>query len=163
MNGKRTRVDRVSLWWGSLSEPAASTLRASRWLPATLMLATAAAAAPLPLAWHHLVVPANGSFGPLTTEVIYGLDTSNWLIAAAAVELALAIRTYTAAFSPGVKWAVTVLAFAVVTGMVVDYFDWSLRGVSLTVQPYYGPGFFVALVSAVLMVVAAVLAWRVPD
>jgi hypothetical protein len=163
MNGRRTRVDRVVTWWGSLSERDARTLRASRWLPATLMLATAAAAASLPLTWHHLVVPANGSFGPLVTEVINGLATSNWLIATAAVELALAIRTYGAAFSPGVKWAVTVVAFAVVTGMVVDYLDWSLRGVSLTVQPYYGPGFFLALGSAVLMVVAAVLAWRVPD
>jgi hypothetical protein len=163
MDGRRTRVDRVSTWWGSLRERDASTLRASRWLPATLMLATAAAAASLPPAWHHLLVPANGSFGPLITEVINGLDTSNWLIAAAAVELALAIRTYAAASSPGVKWVVTVVAFAVVTGMVVDYFDWSLRGVSLTVQPYYGPGFFLALGSAVLMVVAAVLAWRVPD
>jgi hypothetical protein len=161
--GRRIRADTVSNWWGSLDARDNTTVRATRLLPTTLIVAAGIVAVAMPLPWHHLVVPADVYSGPPTTEVISGLDTANWLLVVAPVQLALAIRTYVAASGPGVKWAVTALAFAIVMGMIIDYFDWSLRGVSLTVQPYYGGGFFLALVGAVLMVVAGALAWRVPD
>jgi hypothetical protein len=35
--------------------------------------------------------------------------------------------------------------------------------VSLYVQPYYGPGFFVSLAAAAVLVLAAILVWRTPD
>jgi hypothetical protein len=162
-SGGRIRADTVSNWWGSLYARDNTTLQATRLLPTTLILAAGAVAVAMPLPWHHLLVPARVYSGPLTAEVINGLDTANWLLVVAAVEIALAIRTCAAASSPSVKWAITVLAFATVMGMFIDYFDWSLRGVSLTVQPFYGPGVFVALAGAALTVVAAVLAWRVPD
>jgi hypothetical protein len=161
--GRRSWADPVSNWWGSLDARDNTTLRATRLLPTTLILAAAAAAVAIPLPWHHLLVPAQVYSGPLSAEVINGLDTASWLLVVATAELVLAIRTYAAAASTTVKWTLTVLAFATVMGMFVDYFDWSLRGVSLTVQPYYGPGFFLALGGAALTVVAAVLAWRVPD
>jgi hypothetical protein len=117
----------------------------------------------MPLPWHHIVVPAEVYSGPPTTVVVNGINASSWLLAIAAVEVVLAIRTYVAASSSVVKWVVTGLAFVSVMGLFGDYIDWSLRGVSLTVKPYYGPGFFLALGGALLAVVAAGLAWRVPD
>jgi hypothetical protein len=161
--GWRLRADTVTSWWGSLDARDNRTLRATRPLPAALVLAAVAMAVAMTLPWHHLVVPAEGYSGPPTTVVVNGLNASSWLLAIAAVEVVLAIRTYVAASSSVVKWVVTALAFVSVMGMFGDYIDWSLRGVSLTVKPYYGPGFFLALGGAALAVVAAGLAWRVPD
>lgn len=157
------RADTVSIWWGSLNERDSQVPRATRLLPASLLLAAVAAVASMPLPWHHLMVPAQVYSGPLTVEVIHGLDTANWLFGVAVVAVALAVRTYLAPPSIAVKWILITLAFVTVSGMVIDYFDWSLRGVSVTVKPYYGPGFFLALCAAPLTVVAVLLAWRVPD
>jgi hypothetical protein len=44
--------------------------------------------------------------------------------------------------------------------MFIDYFDWSRRGVPPQVSPFFGPGFFVGLGCAGVLVVAALLAWR---
>jgi hypothetical protein len=110
--GRRVRADTVSNWWGSLDARDNTTLRADRLIPATLILAATAVGAAMPLPWHHLVVPAQVYSGPLTAEVINGLNTASWLLGVAAVELTLAIRTYVAASSSSVKWSLTVLAFA---------------------------------------------------
>jgi hypothetical protein len=111
----------------------------------------------MPLTWHHLHIPGGGF------QVLSGLDDAGWLLFLAAVAVALAIRTYMRRPGLIVKWAVSLLAFAAVQGMFMDYFDWTTRGVSLYVPAYYGPGFFVALAGAAVMVVAAVAAWRVRD
>ena len=161
--GWRTRADTVTSWWGSLDARDNRTLHVTRLLPAALVLAAGALAVAMTLPWHHLVVPADVYSGQPTTKVVNGLGASSWLLIVAAMEVVLAIRTYLAVSSAVVKWVVTGLAFVSVMGMFGDYIDWSLRGVSLTVKPYYGPGFFLALVGAVLAVVAAGLAWRVPD
>ena len=55
---------------------------------------------------------------------------------------------------------VALLAFATANGMFIDYFDWSRRGVSLEVSAFFGPGFFVGLGCACVLVVAALLGWR---
>jgi hypothetical protein len=161
--GWRIRADAVTSWWGSLDARDNRTLRATRPLPAALVLAAVALSVAMALPWHHLMVPAEVYSGPPTTVVVNGINASSWLLMIAAVEVVLAIRTYVAASSAVVKWVVTGLAFVSVMGMFGDYIDWSLRGVSLTVKAYYGPGFFLALGGAVLAVVAAGLAWRVPD
>jgi hypothetical protein len=161
--GWRIRADAVTSWWGSLDARDNRTLRATRALPAALVLAAISLSLAMPLPWHHIVVPAEVYSGPPTTVVVNGINASSWLLAIAAVEVVLAIRTYVAASSSVVKWVVTGLAFVSVMGLFGDYIDWSLRGVSLTVKPYYGPGFFLALGGALLAVVAAGLAWRVPD
>lgn len=157
------RADTVSMWWGSLNERDSQVPHATRLLPVSLFLAAVAAAVSMPLPWHHLMVPAQVYSGPLTLEVIHGVDTANWLILVAVVALVLAARTVVGAPSGTLKWILITLAFVTVSGMVIDYFDWSLRGVSVTIKPYYGPGFFLALCAAPLTVLAAVLAWRVPD
>ena len=161
--GWRTRADAVTSWWGSLDARDNRTLRATRALPAALVTAAVALSVAMTLPWHHLIVPAQVYSGPPTTVVVNGINASSWLLVIAAAEVVLAIRTYVAAPSYVVKWVVTGLAFLSVMGMFGDYIDWSLRGVSLTVKPYYGPGFFLALGAAALVVVAAGLAWRVPD
>jgi hypothetical protein len=161
--GWRIRADAVTNWWGSLDARDNRTVRAAPLLPTSLVLAATAVSVAMTLPWHHLVVPSEVYSGPPTIVVVNGLNASSWLLAVAAVEVVLAIRTYLAASTSVVKWVVTGLAFVSVMGMFGDYIDWSLRGVSLTVKPYYGPGFFLALGGAVLAVVAAGLAWRVPD
>lgn len=161
--GWRIRADAVTNWWGSLDARDNRTVSATRLLPTSLVLAAAALSVAMTLPWHHLVVPAEVYSGPPTIVVVNGLNASSWLLVVAAAEVVLATRTYVAASSAVVKWVVTGLAFVSVMGMFGDYIDWSLRGVSLTVKPYYGPGFFLALGGAALAVVAAGLAWRVPD
>ncbi|MEO8899116.1 MAG: hypothetical protein ABI352_10870 [Candidatus Dormibacter sp.] len=160
--GRRGRAQTVSSWWGSLDAQDNRTLRATHLLPTMLLLAAGVIAMAMPLPWHHLVVPADVDSGPPTTQVLNGLTTGSWLLVVAGVDLALSIRTYVVASTAGVKWTLTALGFVSVMAMFGDYIDWSLRG-SLTVKPYYGPGFFLGLGAAVLTAGAAALAWRVPD
>jgi hypothetical protein len=75
----------------------------------------------------------------------------------------LALRTRAYAPGSGVTWAITWLAFATVNGMFIDYLDWSRRGVSLYVQPYYGPGFYIGLVCLAVLIATAIMAWRAPS
>jgi hypothetical protein len=152
-----TRRDRAAMWWHTLDTLDRTPHHPTRLLPAALTISPIMFAASMPLAWHHLHIPGS-SFA-----VVDGLSADSWLILVAALAIAFAIRTFLTAPSLGAKWAVTVLAFATVNGMFIDYFDWSLRGVSLYVQPYYGPGFFVSLAAAAVLVLAAILVWRTPD
>ncbi len=163
MSHKRTRTDYVLTWWNSLGERDARPRRRTRLLPATLVLAAAASVAGMPLVWHRLVAPAFIYYGPPQTTLINGLGTASWLLAVAACALILAVRAYRRIPDVTARWAVTVVAFATVNGMFIDYFDWNTRGVSIDVRPYYGPGFYVGLGAAGLMVAAAILAWRTSD
>jgi hypothetical protein len=114
----------------------------------------------MPLVWHHLTVPNPGYSGPPVVEMIHGTDTATWLIAVAALAVVLAVRALHDAPGPVGTWVVTALALATADGMFIDWFDWSTRGVSLSVQAYHGPGFFVGLACAAVVVAAAVVAWR---
>jgi hypothetical protein len=147
----------VVAWWHALQTRDMAPVRPNRILPTTLALSAVAAVTAMPLVWHHLHIPGGFSY-----TIINGLSSASWLLVVAAVALALAIRTYLAAPSLGMKWAISVLAFATVNGMFFDYFDWSTRGVSLYVPAYYGPGFFVGLGGAALTVLTAMVAWRSP-
>ncbi|MBJ7610521.1 MAG: hypothetical protein JF887_14000 [Candidatus Dormibacteraeota bacterium] len=162
-SGGSARAEGVSTWWHSLDARDNAPGHPTRLLPATLTLAAAVAIAAMPLVWHHLRIPAASFYGPPAVAVFNGLSAASWLLVVAAFALVLAIRTYMRMLTGGNKWALTVLAFAAVNGMVFDYYDWSTRGVSLYMKPYYGPGFFIGLGGAALTVVAAIIAWRVPD
>src|ERR1700680_1055833 len=96
--GWRTRADTVTSWWGSLDARDNRTLRATRALPAALVLAAVALSVAMMLPWHHLVVPAEVYAGPPTTVVVNGINASSWLLVVAAAEVVLAIRTYLAAY-----------------------------------------------------------------
>lgn len=155
--------DSLSRWWASLDDRARPWPRPSRLLPIALAVGAVCIAVSMPLRWHRLIVPEYVYYGPPTTEWFDGVAAQSWLIGVAAMALVLAARSYRTGFGPGIKWLITLLAFASVNGMIVDYIDWSLRGVSRYVQPYFGPGYFVALAGAVPLVVAAVVAWRTPS
>jgi hypothetical protein len=153
----RVGADSVVNWWHALDRLDRTRLLPTRFLPAALVLSAMVIGGSMPLAWHHLHIPGDGF------RVVNGLSAASWLLVIAGAALPLAIRTFTTPIGRTMKWTLTVLAVAVVNGMFIDYFDWSLRDVSLFVQAYYGPGFFVALGAAALSVSAAVFAWRTPD
>ena len=155
--------DSLSRWWASLDDRARPWPRPTRLLPIALSIGAICLAASMPLRWHRLIVPEFVYYGPPTTQWFDGVAAQSWLIAMAAVALLLAARTFRTGFGVGGKWVVTLVAFASANGMVVDYIDWSLRGVSRDVPPYFGPGYFVALAGAVPLVFAAVVAWRTPS
>jgi hypothetical protein len=159
-DGRRLRSDNVLRWWNSLEEGQHRRGHAARSLPVALVLAAAGVIASMPLAWHHVVVPAHIYYGPPTVEVVNGLSAASWLLLVAAAAIVLAVRTLMARPGLAATWWVTVVAAALVNGMFFDYFDWNTRGVSADVHPYYGPGFFVCLAAAASAVAAAVLAWR---
>jgi hypothetical protein len=155
------RSDGALRWWASLdARQGTPGVPPSRPLAAALALAAVAAAGAMPLVWHHLSVPNPSFYGPPTLEVLDGLSADSWLIAVAVIAAALAVRACRQAPSPGTKVVLVVLAFATVNGMFIDYFDWSRRGVSLDTPAFYGPGFFVGLGSAALLVGAAVIGCR---
>jgi hypothetical protein len=160
-DGNRARTEAAWTWWNSLQTRPAAPSPPTRWLPAALTLAALTLAAAMPLGWHHLTAAAALVYRLPTA--VSGLDDGSWLLLVAVVAVVLAIRNLAA--RPGLrsKWLISVLAFATVNGMVIDYIDWNSRGVSQYVRPYYGPGFFVAVGGAALLVLAAVLAWRVPE
>jgi hypothetical protein len=159
-DGRRVRSDNVLRWWNSLEGGPRRPGHAARSLPLGLVLAAAGVIASMPLAWHHVVVPAHIYYGPPTVEVVNGLSAASWLLVVAGAAIMLAVRTLIARPALAATWWVTVVAATLVNGMFFDYFDWNTRGVSADVHPYYGPGFFVCLAAAGLAVAAAVLAWR---
>jgi hypothetical protein len=159
-DGNRARAEAAWSWWSSLGTRERA-VPATRWLPATLALAAVMIVVAMPLGWHHLTAAAALTYG-LPTQVS-GFDDCNWLLLVAVTALVLAVLTWTTRPGLRIQWVITVAAFAIVNGMVIDYIDWNTRGVSQLVRPYYGPGFFVALSGAALTVLAAVLAWRVRD
>ena len=159
-DGRRLRSDNVLRWWNSLEGGQHRRGHAARSLPIALVLAAAGVIASMPLAWHHVVVPAHIYYGPPTVEVVNGLSAASWLLLVAAAAIVLAVRTLMARPGLAATWWVTVVAATLVNGMFFDYFDWNTRGVSADVHPYYGPGFFVCLAAAASAVAAAVLAWR---
>lgn len=158
----RADADNAWRWWTSLGVSRDEEIPPVRWLSAALAFIAIACIAALLLPWHHLMVPANVYSGPLVTVVVTGFDTDSWLIAVAVVALELTFRTWRTAPGNGARWVIFAGAFAMVGGMAIDYIDWSLRGVTLTVRPYYGPGFYVGLAATVAALIAAALAARVP-
>lgn len=157
---RTTRSDSAVTWWASLNARRSTPAPPSRPLAAALALAAVTAAAAMPLVWHHLLLPNPRFYGPPTLEVFNGVGADSWLIVVAVIAAGLAVRMYRQAPSSGFKVALTLLAAATVNGMFIDYFDWSRRGVSPDTPAFYGPGYFVGLGCAVLLVLAVVIGWR---
>lgn len=128
-----------------------------RSLALTLVAGAVLLSASMPLAWHHLVIPAAGY------QVIRGIDGASWTAGIAALSLVIAAWFWRR--RPGFysKWSVTFLAFAAVLGIFVDYVNWNARAAQVYAAPYNGPGFFVALGGAAVVVIATVRAWFVHD
>ncbi len=156
---RRPRSDAALRWWASLSDQPPPD-RPSRPLALALVLGAALALASLPLAWHHLLVPNPAFYGPDILEVLSGWDAASWLLAIGAAAAGLAALSFVREPGLGHAVAVTVLAFVAVNGMVIDYLDWSRRGVSALVGAFFGPGFYLGLGCAAVLVVAAVIGWR---
>lgn len=157
---RTVRSDSAVAWWASLNARRSTPPPPSRPLAAALALAAVTAAAAMPPVWHHLFVPNPRFYGPPTLEAFNGVSADSWLIAVAVIAAFLAVRMYRQAPSSGVKIALTVFAATTVNGMFIDYFDWSRRGVSASTPAFYGPGYFVGLGCAALLVLAAVIGWR---
>ena len=153
----RGRVTSTSPTLAHLFEYETITESPVRAVPVALAVSAVVLGTAMPLTWHHLHIPGDGF------QVITGLDTATWVIVSAIVALALAVRTWMRRLGLAMKWTISLLAFATLQGMIFDYFDWGSRGVSLYVPAYYGPGFFLALGGAMVMVAAAVAACRVRD
>jgi hypothetical protein len=158
---RRTRrSDSAVAWWASLNSVSTAPGPPSRPLRITLVAAALVAGVSMPLVWHHELLPNPAFYGPPTLAVYNGVSADSWVIVAALIAAGLAVRSWRVAPTFGVTLAVSILAFATVDGMFIDYFDWSRRGVSAFQPAFYGPGFFVALAASGLLVAAAVLAWR---
>ncbi len=59
--------------------------------------------------------------------------------------------------------SLTLLAFLITIGIYADYLDEQDRAGQLNAAAYVGPGFYVALAGMALIILAAVLVWRVRD
>ena len=114
----------------------------------------------MPLVWHHLLVPNPAFYGPDILEILNGWQAASWLVPVAAVAAGLAIRAAVRGPGLGTAALVIVLAFVTVNGMFIDYLDWSRRGVSLHVGAFFGPGYYMGLACAAVLVVAAAIGWR---
>lgn len=110
--------------------------------------------ASLPIPWHHDVIPAAGY------RVVRGIDGASWLVVATAVVIAFAVRYLVRPPAFPSKWFLVGLTFCVTLGMIIDYIDWQSSAAFLYTRAYFGPGFYVALTGAAVLVVATVQAWR---
>ena len=108
----------------------------------------------MPLAWHHDVIPAAGY------RVVRGIDGASWLIVAAAICVGFIVRFARRPPEFLSRWLITIATFLVVLGMFIDYINWQDNAGVLYVRAYFGPGFFVALSGALVLVLATVAVWR---
>ena len=106
-----------------------------------------------PLPWHHDIVPGAGY------HVVYGYTRSYWVLIIAAIVLGVFARI--AARPATVPVVVALIAIAAVT-LIGVYNDWAnsysqARGLNL--DPYNGPGFFLAVAALAGLVATAAVAW----
>lgn len=109
-DGRRVRSDNVLRWWNSLDGGPRRPGHAARSLPLALVLAAAGVIASMPLAWHHVVVPAHIYYGPPTVEVVNGLSAASWLLVVGGAAIVLVVRTLIARPALAATWWVTVVA-----------------------------------------------------
>ena len=57
----------------------------------------------------------------------------------------------------------SLLALLITIGVYADYIDAQTRAAQLYVAAYVGPGFYVAVAGTALIILSAVLVWRVRD
>jgi fatty acid desaturase len=108
----------------------------------------------MPLHWVG-VVTATGSY-----VIVSGIDKASWVVVAAAIVVAIAVRIMLAPPGGYMRFALLLLNFWVCLGLYIAYIDNQGRALSDTFTPYLGPGFFLALGATALLIAASVLVWR---
>ncbi|HEY8675480.1 MAG TPA: hypothetical protein VIO13_05880 [Candidatus Dormibacteraeota bacterium] len=111
----------------------------------------------MPLRWVG-VVTATGSY-----VIVSGIDRASWMLVAAAVIVAIAVRLMLAPPGGYLRFVLLLLDFLVALGLYIAYVDNEGRAASDSFTPYLGPGFFLALGATALLIAASVLIWRDPE
>ena len=110
----------------------------------------------MPLRWVG-VVTATGSY-----VIVSGIDKASWMLVAAAVTVAIAVRLMLAPPGGYFRFVLLLLDFLVALGLYIAYVDNEGRAASDSFTPYLGPGFFLALGATALLIAVSVLIWRDP-
>jgi hypothetical protein len=111
----------------------------------------------MPLRWVG-VITATGTY-----VIVSGIDKASWMLVAAAVIVAIAVRLMLAPPGGYLRFALLLLDFLVALGLYIAYLDNEGRAASDSFTPYLGPGFFLALGATALLIAASVLIWRDPE
>jgi hypothetical protein len=111
----------------------------------------------MPLHWVA-VISSTGTY-----EIVDGLQQANWILVGAVAILAVAVALVRAPPGGFIRFSLIALDFAFTLGMYIEYIDNLGRADSLTVKPYLGPGFFLALAATALLIGTSVFAWREPS
>jgi len=129
--------------------------RVAALLLGSLALAVLPYAGSLPLPWHHRFVATGGY------QVVRGIDGASWLVAAAVVVAGFLIRFIRV--PPGFisRWLFAFATVLIALGMYSDYINWHSRAAQLQATAYYGPGFYLALIGSLALILANVLCWRI--
>lgn len=92
-----------------------------------------------------------------------GLRQANWILAVAAVVVAVAVRLSLAPPAGFLRFVFVALDFFVPLGLYIEYIDNVGRAEADTMTPYVGPGFFLALGATALLIASTVFGWRERD
>ena len=124
-------------------------------LLATLAAVAAIIAVSMPLPWHRRFIIGAGY------TVTLGIGTASWLLVLVSVLLALAVRIATRRLR---GYQVALLLAVTLITMIGVYADWAdnyVQAAAAGRPPYYGAGFFLALLAIVGMIAATSISWRV--
>jgi hypothetical protein len=111
----------------------------------------------MPLHWVG-VVTATGSY-----VIVSGIDKASWMLVAAAIAVAIAVRLMLAPPGGYIRFALLLLDFFVCLGLYIAYIDNQGRALSDIFTPYLGPGFFLALGATAVLIAATIFVWRDED
>jgi len=140
-----------------LSAYDAGPYRPRRTAIAALLVASAVYVGSMPLHWVAVISPTG------TYEIVDGLQQANWILVGTVAIVAVAVALVRAPPGGFIRFSLVALDFAFTLGMYIEYIDNLGRADSLTVKPYLGPGFFLALGATALLIGASVVAWREPS
>ena len=113
--------------------------------------------ASMPLLWVG-VVDETGHYLHVT-----GIEKANWVLVAAAIVVAIAVRLIVAPPGGVLKFLLVFMDFYICVGLYIEYIDNVGRAEADQFTPYVGPGFFLTLAATALLIASTVLAWREHD
>jgi hypothetical protein len=108
----------------------------------------------MPLHWVG-VVTSTGSY-----VIVSGVDKASWIVVAAAIVVAVAVRLMRAPPGGYLRFTLVLLDFCVCLGLYIAYIDNQGRALSDTFTPYLGPGFFLAVGASAVLIAASAFVWR---
>jgi hypothetical protein len=108
----------------------------------------------MPLHWVG-VVTATGTY-----VIVSGIDRASWILVAAAIIVAIAVRLMLAPPGGYLRFALLLLDFFICLGLHIAYIDNQGRAASDIRTPYLGPGFFLGLGATAVLIAATVVVWR---